>query len=1159
MKSVHATGPSRPDSVWLRAGMLGAVALVYFLAARAGLLLASVHGNASPVWPATGIAIGLLLLAGPRMWLAVCLGAFAANAITAVPLWAAFVIALGNTFEAVVGAALVQAIARRMAPAPLAEPAGICVATLVAPLASASIGVGTLWFSGGLDTAVVRTVWITWYTGDALGALIITPALTASARVWSGWRTWPKKNFVLAGVLAVTGAGLGAAVFFRSGGTPFLFLMFPWLFAVSAAFRVPGAQAGALLLATISVLGTAAGLGPFSSGSLNDNLLHLQLFLVSVGVTAMVLPAFKLHAGWWLPAAVLLLGWALSGYLFAVLERDRSEVDRKHLAALVEQSERAVLQRLATYEDVLRGGVSLFATDHSADAFRWRAYVDALEIFERYPGIYGLGVIFPVKRGQELVFESVQREMHAPDFRIHPVPGAAERPAALPERYVITFLEPLAPNRRALGLEVSSEKHRLEGLLAARDSGEPVITRSVSLVQDGQARPGFLLFMPMYERGAPRNTVEQRRAAFAGAVYGPFISELFFEGVLADHLQELRVRVFDDPAMAPEHLVYSAGQAKEGSVADEQVTRCVLGGRTYAFAWTRGAGFLTNHNSASAWAAACAAIVSLLMAGLVMTLQTIGHRANTMVAERTEELATSEARTRAIIATALDAVVMLDPHGNVVEWNTQAEAIFGWTRAEALGRSLVALMLPERYARVRQTGFEKFRTGRAERMLQRRIEVTARDRAGREFPCELTLVPIRSGAGVSLSLFLRDISERKRAEAALREAKEAAEAGTRAKSDFLATMSHEIRTPMNGVIGFAQLLMNTPLSEQQREYAQLIQTSGDNLLELINGILDLSRIEAGKVAVENVRFNFEEIARQVVSLLSPRAEEKALTLALRYPQGMSRDLMGDPSRVRQVLINLVGNALKFTERGEVVVTVAADKAGVRIEVRDTGCGIAIEKQAVLFRKFSQVDSSSTRRFGGSGLGLAIAKSLVELMDGTIGLESVEGHGSVFWFTLRVAPAATVKEPVLATVAAPSAEILSPVAGAKLHVLLAEDNAINQLLARAYLEAMGCSVELAATGVEAVALTEREEFDGVLMDCHMPDLDGYLATRTIRDREQRKGLRRLGIVALTASAMEEDRQRCFAAGMDGHLVKPIQPEALREILVGWAREKTAVAG
>ncbi len=400
-----------------------------------------------------------------------------------------------------------------------------------------------------------------------------------------------------------------------------------------------------------------------------------------------------------------------------------------------------------------------------------------------------------------------------------------------------------------------------------------------------------------------------------------------------------------------------------------------------------------------------------------------------------------------------------------------------------------------------------------------------------------------AAAGFGLTLLRRRILyTRELAAARLR-----AEKASRAKSDFLATMSHEIRTPMNGVMGMTEILLDTPLTADQRDCAETIRVCGEALLALINDVLDLSRIEAGRIILDSAPFDLRETLRDVIRVLAPAASQKLLDLRLEYPDDASSRFVGDAGRLRQVALNLAGNAVKFTERGSVFLVARclehtpAD-ALIEVSVRDTGIGIPEDKLGIVFERFTQADASTTRRYGGTGLGLAISRSLVEMMGGTIGVDSKEGEGSTFAFTLRLPPAPQQAEekpaglPVRAASANPG------------KVLLVEDNAVNRLVMTRALERLGCAVRQAASGEEALDLWQDDRYSLVFMDLQMPGMDGYSAAAEMRRREVRKP--RTPIIAFTATTLEDDLRRCTEAGMDDFLSKPVALEALDAVVRRW---------
>ena len=406
------------------------------------------------------------------------------------------------------------------------------------------------------------------------------------------------------------------------------------------------------------------------------------------------------------------------------------------------------------------------------------------------------------------------------------------------------------------------------------------------------------------------------------------------------------------------------------------------------------------------------------------------------------------------------------------------------------------------------------------------------------------------------------LAEQEEAGRRLRESKQAltaalavAQAATNAKSNFLAAMSHEIRTPMNGIMGIAELLLDMGLTEEQRDFVETLHHSADLLLTILNDILDFSKIEAGHLDVESVPFDLRRTIHETHDLLATKAAAKGLMLSHQYPDDRPDWFRGDPTRIRQVVMNLIGNAVKFTTTGSVTVVTRIEPCPegrwhLRLAVTDTGIGIPASAHPTLFRRFTQVDSSTTRKFGGTGLGLAISKQLVELMGGTMGLDSTEGMGSTFWFELPLA----INEVLPAPTTPPPAATTVPAAGfGGTRVLLVDDNPVNLKVAGRMLENLDCAVVTALNGIQAIDRIGQERFDVVFMDCQMPEMDGYEATTRLRQTGVRTP-----IVAMTANALVGDRIVCLAAGMDDYVAKPIKVSALREMLSRWAQAIPATA-
>lgn len=651
-------------------------------------------------------------------------------------------------------------------------------------------------------------------------------------------------------------------------------------------------------------------------------------------------------------------------------------------------------------------------------------------------------------------------------------------------------------------------------------------------------------------------------------------------------------------------------------------------------------------------------------------------------------------QTRFTFDSICEALIAMDADGVIREWNKEAERMFGWSRQEAIGRSFAETVVPASHRDLHKESLEAFRSSGGGPIFSKQLEMSVLHRDGYEFPVELSISPVRSGDTTTLWAFIRDVSERTRLARQVADARDQAVEASRLKSEFLANMSHEIRTPLNAIIGMSDLMLRRRLPDEVRDYAVTIHDSGETLLTIVNDVLDYSKIEAGKLSLEITEFQPVLLVEGTAELAAGKAREKRLSLSTFIESEIPAVVRGDPARIRQVLLNLITNSIKFTESGEVIVRATLDQSVddtvvVRFCVSDTGIGVADDTLLRVFEPFTQADGSVTRKYGGTGLGLSISKRLVELMGGQIGAESELGEGSRFWFTVplarpakraQVTPSRLVfddvrllvvngppgasgiiqayaaswgiacdraetgeealhvlrreaaanapydlcivdfeltysdaialaqsvrKYPDLAETklilasafddrdmaaealkAGYSAYLIKPIRQSRLYdcivsvltkesdkesqvaapapvvqvtgeesgsateaaglVLVVEDNAVNQKVALLQLNELGFSGHAVSNGYEALDALSRADYCLVLMDCQMPEMDGFEATRRIRTTEARTG-KHIPIIAMTAHAMSEDRYKCLSAGMDDYLSKPVTRRKLKEVL------------
>lgn len=534
----------------------------------------------------------------------------------------------------------------------------------------------------------------------------------------------------------------------------------------------------------------------------------------------------------------------------------------------------------------------------------------------------------------------------------------------------------------------------------------------------------------------------------------------------------------------------------------------------------------------------------------------LGYAQDITDLKRTEEaLRASEARFATIFNNSpIGVLISRASDGHIVDMNHALLRLFGYKRSELIGKTTNELQLW-----VNDEDRDRFFEPLVKYGFVRDVETSCCRKSGeiRNLLCSAEFVDIAGAKHILCIAY--DMTERKQVEEALAQARDKALEASRLKSEFLATVSHEIRTPMNGVIGMTELLLDTELDDEQREFASTINDSAQALLSIINDILDYSKIEAGKMQLSLSDVEIAGLIASAIGIMNGRAREKGLSLVTMIQSNVPVSVRADEGRLRQILLNLMGNAIKFTAHGSVTLNISLEhetheSAAIRFIVSDTGIGMSEAVRERLFQPFMQSDSSVTRKYGGTGLGLAISKSLVDLMGGVIGCESVEGQGTTFWFTVQFAKAVNARVPASSK---NEERVLAKPSGVRGRILLVEDHPVNQKIALRQLTDLGYVTDLANNGKEALAKLEHKDvrYDIILMDCHMPEMDGYTATRLIREREQVQG-GHVTIIAMTASALQSERDACLRAGMDDFLSKPVRRKDIEGVLNRWLSQEVS---
>lgn len=659
---------------------LAAAALAYFALARLGLTFAEIQESASPVWPASGFAVAALAIGGWRLFPSILVGAFAANALTG-GFATALPIAAGNTLEALAGAWLIERFAQLNDDLfPLKRTAAVTLAALAATPLSAATGTATLAAAGQLTGIPLAQVFSTWWAGDALGILLLTPLLLQAAQ-----QPWPHPvdgRRLLVGLALVAAAPLVTVpAFFGPVDRVAIFLVLP---VIVAALRYGGVwTAGLALLATAAfwVTATGAGFGPFAASDLNASFINMQLLLAAFAVSTLVLGEMQRVIGR-IPAGIFLLGCAMAAAVFLGMRSNQLAVEDRHLVNVAARIQHNILDRMAIYVNALQGGASLYAASRQVDREEWRRYAQSLDLVNRYPGVLGIGVVLPADKTNAAAFTYAMRRDNAPDFTIRPVPGVPPEEAASTQHFVIAYIEPLAGNEYAIGLDLASEPRRRAAALVARETGNPAMTSHISLVQDQRKRPGFLLYLPIYREPAGATPAETLRWYFHGWIYVPFVAQDFFANAMIAESAEVNLRIYEGPKPARADLVFDSRNDPALDFSPQHRSQMMILGREFTLEWQPSALFDRQDPRLAIVFSAGGVVFCSLLAALIATLLSQKERAGHYAEQMSAALARANERFELAVDCSQDVIWDHDIQRDEIWSSPRMAELYGWDPGE---------------------------------------------------------------------------------------------------------------------------------------------------------------------------------------------------------------------------------------------------------------------------------------------------------------------------------------------------------------------------------------------------------------------------------------------------------------------------------------------
>ncbi|MBC7427619.1 MAG: response regulator [Bacteriovorax sp.] len=1057
---------------------------IYFYVADLSLQITRNPGQTSAFFIPSGFAVAIMIVFGVRYIPVLCLAKFLLGLTNQRPIYMNLMSCLASVSEAYVGLYIYNSFKDSIENffEFQSNLALVLLVSFIAPVFSALIGVTNLYYLGVVPETSYFSNVITWYAGDAVSIMIFLPAFLSFSR---------EKHKVFDFVAPVLAFFCTYIFKFHMFGS-YLFLIFSTILIPCLFGSVMGIYYSLMTVALVLNWFLINQIGPFSLGSYSDSMISMQFFLLALAISALAIDGFK-RTNLLKSAIVPLLSfWLLTGAIYFYYNSQREISNNKIMADVIEDFEARLTEKMDFYENVVKGASGFVAASQNVEDLEWKEYVSSISIINKNNGVLGLALIFP---------KNIKSSGHI-------------------------FVSPENLNAGGNLQDIFNHPELKRAFDEAVYHSTPVLTSAVRIKTTGEKRQFFMSFLI---------TPVKKENKFIAWIVAPVLMEDFFKAMTETKYPAIDIDIYDGENTFKLKKIYSkvVDERLRNTEEDELgLSKVTLADRVFTIDWNETKRFVTSHSSQNSLFILFGAIFSIVVTGFILNLKLISVKANRIADSKTGELRESEEKFKSLFENSSDAVILFNQ--KIIDCNPESLRLFGKrSKKELLNTPLIDFFSIRDLDSDDNNLFQKkVKDVQYKKMVKFECFCL---RTGLPFFAEIHLHYIEVNDKFIYQAVVRDISERKKIEQNLRKSKELAEDAAKAKTNFLSTMGHEICTPLNGVIGMINIILDENPKSDIREDLETIKYSADNLLHIVNEVLDYNKIESGNIILEKKLFSLKNLSESILKIHRPKAVEKNLQLLLEYDVKIPELVIGDEYRNTQILNNLLSNSLKFTESGDVTLSLRLkqkkeDSCIIEFKVRDTGIGIDKNKQREIFKDFTQAESDHTRKYGGTGLGLAITKRLVEIQNGKIDVNSSLGHGTSFIFTIHF----NLRPEIPLNISLNSNQKAQDNFNNQ-RVLLVEDNQVNIIVTKKFLEKWGLKVDVAINGLEAVNHVRAIKYDLILMDLHMPLMDGLEATRKIREFNTYTP-----IIGLSADVMTESVTSLQSIGMNDFVTKPFRP-------------------